>query len=93
MLFEAATGVRPFRGSSLLDVLREVVTAHPAPPRPLRAALPSGWDGILNQTLAKDRSRRFQSAADLFQALEALRSSPQPAAYRVEEREPDRVWA
>ena len=92
VLYEAATGVRPFRGSSVLDVLREVVTAHPAPPSTLRAGLPSGWDGILNQTLAKDRARRFQSAADLFQALEALRSSPQPAAHRVEDREPDPVF-
>jgi tetratricopeptide (TPR) repeat protein len=92
VLYEAATGVRPFRGSSVLDVLREVVTTHPAPPSTLRAELPSGWDGILNQTLAKDRGRRFQSAADLFQALEALRSSPQPAAHRAEEREPDPVF-
>ena len=92
VLYEAATGVRPFRGSSVLDVLHEVATAHPAPPSTLRAELPSGWDGLLSQTLAKDRGRRFQSAADLFQALEALRSVPQPAAHRVEEREPDPVF-
>src|ERR1700704_3650683 len=69
VLYEAATGVRPFRGSTVLDILREVVTPPPAAPPPLRAELPSGWDGVLNGSLAKDRSRRFQSAADLFQAL------------------------
>jgi serine/threonine protein kinase len=91
VLYEAATGVRPFRGSSIPDVLLQVVTAHAAPPSTLRAELPSGWDGILGQSLAKDRARRFQSAADLIQALEALRSD-RPASPRVEEREPDPVF-
>lgn len=92
VLYEAATGVRPFRGSSVVDVLQAVVAAHPASPCMLRPELASEWDGILNRSLAKDRRQRFQSAADLFQALEALRSSPKPAAPRTEEREPDSIF-
>ncbi|MBK5295331.1 MAG: protein kinase [Acidobacteriia bacterium] len=92
VLYEAATGVRPFRGSSVLDVLREVVTAHPAPASVLRPELPSQWDEILHRSLAKDRSLRFQSAADLFQALEGLKGSPKAAAPRAEERQPDAVF-
>jgi eukaryotic-like serine/threonine-protein kinase len=44
VLYEAATGVRPFRGSSVVDVLREVATGHPAPASSLarRAALRMG---------------------------------------------------
>jgi serine/threonine protein kinase/predicted ATPase len=92
VLYEAATGVRPFRGSSLLEILREVVSGHPPPPTSLRPELPAGWDSILTRTLAKDRDRRYQSAADLFSALEELRGSAPLAGPRMEDREPDPVF-
>ncbi|HTB20432.1 MAG TPA: protein kinase [Bryobacteraceae bacterium] len=92
VLYEAATGVRPFRGSSLPEILREVVSGHPPAPTSLRPELPSGWDAILMRTLAKDRDRRYQSAADLFSALEELRGSVPLAGPRMEEREPDPVF-
>ncbi len=92
VLYEAATGVRPFRGSSLPEILREVVTGHPPPPTSLRPELPAGWDSILMRTLAKDRDRRYQSAADLFSALEELRGSAPLGVPRIEEREPDPVF-
>jgi hypothetical protein len=44
------------------------------------------------RTLAKDRDRRYQSAADLFSALEELRGSAPPAGPRMEEPEPDPVF-
>src|SRR6202008_3106002 len=40
----------------------------------------------------KDRARRFQSAADLFQAIEALRAGTEVVRPRIEEREPERVF-
>jgi serine/threonine protein kinase/tetratricopeptide (TPR) repeat protein len=92
VLYEAATGVRPFRGSSLPETLREVVSGHPPPPSSLRPELPAGWDSILMRTLAKDRDRRYQSAADLFSALEEVRGSLPLAGPRTEEREPDPVF-
>ncbi len=92
VLYEAATGVRPFRGSSLPEVLREVVSGHPPPPSSLRPELPAGWDSILMRALAKERDRRYQSAADLFVALEELRGSVPQAGPRMEEREPDPVF-
>jgi tetratricopeptide (TPR) repeat protein len=92
VLYEAATGVRPFRGSSLAETLREVASGHAPPASSLRPELPSGWDSILMRTLAKDRERRFQSAADLFSALEGFRGSVTQAVPRTEEREPDPVF-
>ncbi len=92
VLYEAATGVRPFRGSSLPEILREVVSGYPPQPSSLRPELPVGWDSILTRTLAKDRDRRYQSAADLFSALQELRESAPLAGSRTEEREPDPVF-
>jgi tetratricopeptide (TPR) repeat protein/predicted Ser/Thr protein kinase len=92
VLYEATTGVRPFRGSSLPEILREVVSGHPPAPSSLRPELPAGWDSVLMRMLAKDRDRRYQSAADLFSALEELRGSAPLAGPRTEEREPDPVF-
>ncbi len=92
VLYEAATGVRPFRGASISEILREVVSGHPPPPSSLRPELPAAWDSILMRTLAKDRDRRYQSAADLFIALEELRGSAHLAVPRMEVREPDPVF-
>jgi tetratricopeptide (TPR) repeat protein len=92
VLYEAATGVRPFRGSSVPEVLREVLSGYPPPPSSLRPELPAGWDAILMRTLAKDRDRRYQSAADLFSALEELRETAPRAAPRMEVAEPDPVF-
>jgi serine/threonine protein kinase len=92
VLYEAATGVRPFRGSSVFHILREVISANPAPPSSLRSDLPAEWDDILRQALTKDRTRRYQSAADVFQALEALRGRTVQSRLRREEREPEPVF-
>ena len=40
LLYEAGTGVRPFRGSSVPDTLREIVSRNPAPASSLRPELP-----------------------------------------------------
>ena len=84
--------MRPFRGSSVADTVREVVSRHPPAASSLRPELPPGWDRILNLALAKDRSRRYQSATDLFQAIETLRSPAHPARVGAIDREPDPVF-
>ena len=92
VLYEAATGVRPFRGSSVPEVLREVVSGHPSPPSSLRPELPTGWDAILMRLLAKDRNRRYQSAAALFSALVELRETASRPVPRIAEPDPDPVF-
>jgi serine/threonine protein kinase len=91
VLYEASTGVRPFRGSSVPDVLREVVSGHPAPASSLRPELPAGWDSLLYRALAKDPNRRYQAAAELLQSIEDLHTVPQ-LRRRTQEREPDPVF-
>jgi tRNA A-37 threonylcarbamoyl transferase component Bud32 len=92
LLYEAATGVRAFRGSSVPDILRQVASAHPPPPSSLRPGLPAGWDSLLTRALAKDRARRFRSVADLLEAIETLRAAPAAPPPRTDERRPDPVF-
>ena len=44
VLYEAATGQAPFRGSSLLAIMHDIATLNPAPPSILRPDLPHEFD-------------------------------------------------
>jgi tetratricopeptide (TPR) repeat protein len=75
VLYQAATGIAPFRGQSVLAVLNEVATATPPPPNSVRPQLPKELDAILERALAKDREQRYASASDFEQALAELQTS------------------
>jgi tetratricopeptide (TPR) repeat protein len=72
LLYEAATGVLPFRGPSALAVMHEISTYRPPDPSALRPDLPPELDALLEHAMAKERERRFPSAAQLATALRDL---------------------
>ncbi|HEY7726836.1 MAG TPA: protein kinase, partial [Candidatus Eisenbacteria bacterium] len=85
VLYEAATGRAAFGGPSTLAVLHEIATRDPDPPSAVRPGLPYSFDLLVARALAKDRERRFASAAEVVEALRALRaelSGAVPAAPR-----------
>jgi Tol biopolymer transport system component/tRNA A-37 threonylcarbamoyl transferase component Bud32 len=90
VLYEAATGRRPFEGDTPLSVLSSIVKDAPAPLTNVNAALPTELARIVRRCLAKDPARRYQTAADvrndlaeLAEDLAAGRGAPaQPAAPR-----------
>ena len=75
MLYELATGTRPFVGDSNLGVLSSILRDTPAPLADTNPALPLDLQPIVSRCLAKDRQRRYQSAGDLRRDLEALEQS------------------
>jgi serine/threonine protein kinase/Tol biopolymer transport system component len=105
ILYEAATGARPFHGDSTIDTLHKIVHGEP---EPLAAKIPNAplqlqW--ILRKALAKAPEDRYQSARDLAIDLKALRrdldSDPNlptvtsraiPAVPVPERRRPSVVW-
>ncbi len=86
LLFQMTTGVLPFDGESMGEVLVKQVTALPPAPRGLNPNIPPSVEQILLRCLAKPLANRFQSMLDLRQALldpEAyLRSAPPIAPAR-----------
>ncbi|HZB44667.1 MAG TPA: AAA family ATPase, partial [Pyrinomonadaceae bacterium] len=72
VLYEAATGRLPFGGASLLSVMQSIVSKEPPAPSSLRAELPFEFDLIIERALAKDKARRYASAAELADALRVL---------------------
>ena len=69
VLYEAATGKRPFTGKNAVLVMNAVLKDAPAPPNELNPSLPQGIGKAINRALEKDPSMRFQSAAQLRDAL------------------------
>src|SRR5215207_591585 len=72
VLYEAATGRLPFGGASLLSVMQAIVSREPTAPSILRPELPFEFDLIIERALAKDKARRYASAAELADALRVL---------------------
>jgi serine/threonine protein kinase len=75
VLYEAATRSLPFEGPSMLAVMHAIATTDPPAPSRLRPDLPREFDLILEQALAKDKERRYSSAAQMGRALRSLRAT------------------
>jgi serine/threonine protein kinase/Tol biopolymer transport system component len=65
LLYEAATGRRPFTGESSVDVLHAIVRGKPTPVEEIAPRIPRPLVRTINRCLAKDPDRRYQSMKDL----------------------------
>jgi serine/threonine protein kinase len=63
VLYECATGRKPFIGNSTRAVLAAILNRAPAPPGLFNAELPSRLEEVINHCLEKDRDLRYQNAA------------------------------
>jgi eukaryotic-like serine/threonine-protein kinase len=88
VLYEMATGRRPFAGGSAAELVSSILRDEPSPVTDLRPELPRQLGRILRHCLAKDPARRFQTAQDLRNELEELREelSETRAVERFEDR-------
>jgi TolB-like protein len=73
VLYEMATGKKPFAGNNSLMTLDAVLHAKPAPPRELNPKIPIELEGIIGKAMEKDRRQRYQSAADMRSDLALLK--------------------
>ena len=71
ILYEALTGQRPFRGSTLNELLHQIVSVEPRSPRSLREDISTELERICLKSLNKRVSDRYASAATLAEDLAA----------------------
>lgn len=90
VLYEAASGQRPFVAKNYNALLVQILTAAPKPIDELVPGIPRGLADIIRRALEKKREMRFQSAGELRQALLDL---PWPGAPRRVLQEGDRARA
>jgi tetratricopeptide (TPR) repeat protein/tRNA A-37 threonylcarbamoyl transferase component Bud32 len=72
MLYELATGHRPFRGGSPISVLSAILKDTPRSVTELNPAVPPELARVVRRCLEKDPTARFQSALDVRHELEDL---------------------
>ena len=72
VLFELATGQRPFVGRSQADVSSSILNLEPASLTAIQPGLPRHLGRIIARCLEKDPARRYHSAIDLRNELQNL---------------------
>jgi serine/threonine protein kinase len=89
ILYEMLTGRPPFLSESTVDVLRQVLSDPPVPPRQLRRNLSRDLEAICQRCLEKDPRHRYSSALALaddlgrFLAGEPVRARPPAPVERL----------
>ena len=72
VLYEMATGRRPFEGRTSGVIFNKILSDTPPAPTALKAGLPDKLDGIIGKALEKEPDLRSQSAAELRADLRRL---------------------
>jgi serine/threonine-protein kinase len=67
--YKCVTGVLPFEGESVGDLLVKICTAPAPTPSLTTPGLPPAFDAWFARTVEKEPERRFQSASELAEAL------------------------
>ena len=73
VLYEMATGQRPFSGGTSLELSSSILRDTPKSVIELRPELPTGLHRIVDRCLSKEPTERYVSAQELRQALDLLR--------------------
>ncbi len=77
VLYEMATGSRPFKGATAAATSNEIINKPPAALPALQAAIPPELERIVLKALEKDRALRYQTASDIGADLKRLRRTLQ----------------
>jgi serine/threonine protein kinase/TolB-like protein len=87
VLYEMATGKKPFQGANVVTTLDAMLHRKPAPPRTLNPGLPSQIEGIIGKAMEKDREKRYASAAQLKTDLQRMKKQTESGAIKTKSRE------
>jgi eukaryotic-like serine/threonine-protein kinase len=72
-LYEATTGIQPFRGKSCAEIIDAILHRHPTPPLQLNPEVPPKLQEIIEKCMEKIPGMRYQSASEIRTDLRRLR--------------------
>jgi eukaryotic-like serine/threonine-protein kinase len=79
VLYQMATGKKPFSGTNVVTTLDAVLNQKPISPLKLNPALPPDLEGILGRAMEKDRGNRYETALAMEGDLESLKRETEPS--------------
>ncbi len=98
VLYEMLTGRLPFEGDNPVSVAIQHINSIPVPPRELNPDIPVGMEQIALKAMASTPDRRYRSAEDMLNDLDAFRRNPdidfgylQPGVLAPDEDEPTMI--
>jgi hypothetical protein len=74
VLYQMTTGSLPFKGETAAELISSILRDSPSPVTEIRHELPNHLGRIVRRCLEKDPDRRYQSALDLRNELEDLKT-------------------
>ncbi|MGA7077754.1 MAG: protein kinase [Terriglobales bacterium] len=74
VLFEMATGKKPFTGTNVVTTLHAVINSKPASPRTINPAIPVALEAIIGKAMEKDRDLRYKNATEMKADLVKLKA-------------------
>jgi TolB-like protein/tRNA A-37 threonylcarbamoyl transferase component Bud32 len=78
VLFEMATGKKPFTGTNVVMTLHAVINSKPASPRSINPTVPAELEAIIGKAMEKDRNQRYKNAAEMKADLVKLKKETDP---------------
>lgn len=78
VLYQMATGQKPFAGNNTVTTLEAVLNRKPVSPLKLNPKLPRDLEGIIGRAMEKDRGNRYPDAPTMKADLQALKRESDP---------------
>jgi eukaryotic-like serine/threonine-protein kinase len=87
VLYEMATGKKPFTGNNVIMTLDAVLHTKPPSPLTLNPTIPKELEAIIGKAMEKDRSKRYANAAEMKADLQHLKKETESGLTRTGGRE------
>jgi serine/threonine protein kinase/tetratricopeptide (TPR) repeat protein len=87
VLYEMATGKKPFRGANVVTTLDAMLHQKPAAPRTLNPTLPPQVEGIIGKAMEKDRDKRYATATEMKADLQRVKKHVDSGSVKTSSRE------
>jgi eukaryotic-like serine/threonine-protein kinase len=76
VFYELLSGRKAFEGDSIATTMYKVLETQPQPVHLIDEQLPASLSAIIDRSLAKDRSARFQTSTEMLDAIVAAHGRP-----------------
>ena len=94
-LYHCITGITPFNGRTVMEVMERVVRSPLVPPKQVKSDVPDGVQALILWAMDKEAENRPADAGMLLEAMQAVRQEPKNAKVifkRAGAGSPSWVW-